>query len=219
MRRFCKEFERRENMKNKTRRLTATALMAALTLILGLTPVGYIPIPPVTMTLMCIPVIIGTITQGLSSGIVLGLIFGVTSLLKALGISLVPDAFGMWLLSGYPLIAILTIFIPRLLIPVVTYAVYRLIARGQEAGARQKVSVGIAAFAGSITNTVLFLGFLYIFMMPYADALAEALGVTKPALFGTIAGIGAINGLPEAAVAVLLCMPILYAVQKIKKKD
>ncbi len=206
-------------MNNKTRKLTVTALMAALTLILGLTPVGYIPIPPVVMTLMCIPVIIGTITEGLGSGIVLGFIFGVTSLLKALGVSLVPDLFGTWLMSGYPFVAILIIFVPRLLIPVVTYIVYRLLSRGQETGVRHKVSVGVAAFAGSIANTVLFLGFLYILMMPHADALAGALGVTKPALFGTVAGIGAINGLPEAAVAVLLCVPIIYAVKKVKKKD
>lgn len=206
-------------MNTKTRKLTATALMAALTLILGLTPVGYIPIPPVTVTLMCIPVIIGTIMLGLGSGIVLGLVFGVTSLFKALGISLVPDAFGIWFISGYPIQAALTIFIPRLLIPVVTYAVYRLMTRGNVTGVRQKVSTGIAAFAGSISNTVLFLGFLYILMLPHADALAGAFKITTPALFGFIAGIGAMNGLPEAAAAVLLCVPIILALQKVIKKD
>ena len=51
-------------MNKGTRRFIITSLLVAICLLLGLTPVGYIPIPPIEITLLCIPVIIGTIRKG-----------------------------------------------------------------------------------------------------------------------------------------------------------
>ena len=204
-------------MNTKTRKITITAIMASLTLLLGLTPAGYIPIPPVTMTLMCIPVIIGTILEGLSVGMVLGLVFGVTSLFQAIGFSLVPNPFGMWLLGNYPVQAVATIFIPRLLIPLVVWLVCKAFS-GVKTGKVQATGIGVAAFAGSIANTVFFLGFLYVLMLPNAEALAKVLGTTAQGLFAAIAAIGAINGLPEAAVAVILTLPIVAALRKTRSR-
>lgn len=204
-------------MNIKTRKITISAILAALTLILGLTPIGYIPIPPVTMTLMCIPVILGTILEGLAVGLVLSLVFGLTSLCQAIGFTLVPNAFGMWLINSFPLQAILTIFIPRLLIPLVVCLVDTAFSSAQK-GAFKKIGVGVSAFAGSLTNTVFFLGFLYLLMLPHAAALAPQLGTTPEGLFGVIATIGAVNGLPEAAVAVILTIPIVWAVRKTKNQ-
>jgi len=206
-------------MNIQTRKITVTAILAALCILLGLTPVGYIPIGPIVMTLMCIPVIVGTILEGLGTGLVLGFVFGVTSLFKALGLTLVPDAFGAWLLSTYPLQAVMTIFIPRLLIPLTVWLVYRLLDAKKPGGIREKVNIGVSAFTGSITNTIFFLGFLYILLLPYADALAPKLGTTSDGLLSAIAMIGTINGLPEAGVAILLSIPIVVAVKRLKIKN
>lgn len=204
-------------MNIKTRKITISAILAALTLILGLTPIGYIPIPPVTMTLMCIPVIVGTILEGFTVGLILGFVFGLTSLFQAIGFTLVPNAFGMWLINNFPLKAVLTIFIPRLLIPAVVCLIYKAFSSAQN-GAARKIGIGVSAFAGSLTNTVFFLGFLYLLMLPDAAAFAPQLGTTPEGLFTTITTIGAINGLPEAAVAVVLSIPIVWAVRKTRNK-
>lgn len=201
-------------MKIKTRDLTITAVLAAICLLLGLTPIGYIQIPPIAITLMCIPVIVGTITQGLRTGLILGFVFGLTSFLT---IFLRPTPFSQFMFNLSPLKTIILVFVPRMIIPITTWFVYKAI-KG-ETRIRGNVATGVAAFVGSMTNTILFLGGLYLIFLPEVEEIAAAFGAAPDTLFGVIAGIGAINGLPEAAVAILLCIPIVYAISKIKRKE
>lgn len=212
----------------KTRKLAITALLVVLTFVLGLTPIGYIPnpvLPVLSLTLMCLPVIIGTITEGLKTGLILGFVFGITSFLKALGVTLAPDALGTLILSISVVKTMVVIFIPRLIIPIMTWLIYKAIAR--ESGRSQRVAAGIAAFMGSVTNTVLFLGALYLLFLPQVGEIAGFLSgmsavvgfdVTANTLFGLYAFLAGVNGLPEAVVAVLLCIPVVWAVQKQKGK-
>jgi uncharacterized membrane protein len=196
-----------------TRRFVVTSLLVAICLLLGLTPIGYIPIPPIEITLMCIPVIIGVITEGLGVGLVLGFFFGLTSFLQ---IFIKPTALSQLLFALSPLKTIILVFIPRLLVPVTAWLVHRAI-RG-ESRLRRNVAAGLGALIGSLTNTVLFLGALYLLFLPSIGQLAEAFGSTPELLAGVLAVIGAMNGLPEAAVAVLLCIPIVAAVSKLKRR-
>ena len=198
----------------KTRILTTTAVLAAICLLLGLTPIGYIPIPPIEITLMCIPVIIGTIMLGLRSGLILGFIFGLTSFLT---IFIRPSLLSQFLFSLNPLKTIILIFVPRMIIPITTWLVYK--AFNKETKMRSNVATGVAAFVGSMTNTVLFLGVLYLIFLPEVEQLSAAFGAAPETFFGVLAGIGAINGLPEAAVAIILSIPIIYALSKIKRKE
>ncbi len=212
----------------KTRKLAITALLVVLTFVLGLTPVGYIPnpvLPVLSLTLMCLPVIIGTITEGLKTGLILGFVFGITSFLKALGVTLAPDALGTLILSISVVKTMVVIFIPRLIIPVMTWLIYKAIAR--ESKRSQRVAAGVAAFAGSVTNTVLFLGALYLLFLPQMGEIAGFLSgmsavvgfdITGNTLFGLYAFLAGVNGLPEAVVAVLLSVPVVWAVQKQKGK-
>ena len=201
-------------MNTRTRELTITAVLAAICLLLGLTPIGYIQIPPIAITLMCIPVIVGTVTQGLRTGLILGFVFGLTSFLT---IFFRPTPFSQFLFELNPLKMIILVFVPRMIIPITTWLVYKAIHG--ETKIRGNVATGVAAFVGSMTNTVLFLGTLYLIFQPEIAELSAAFAVAPEALFGTLAGIGAINGLPEAAVAILLSIPIVYAVSKIKRKQ
>ena len=200
-------------MNRGTRRFIITSLLVAICLLLGLTPLGYIPIPPIEITLLCIPVIIGTITEGLGVGVVLGFFFGLTSFLQ---IFIKPTALSQLLFAISPLKTVLLVFVPRLLVPVTTWLVYRAI--NGESRMRQRAATGAGALVGSLTNTVLFLGALYLLFLPEIGQLAKAFGTTPQLLGGVLATIGAINGLPEAVVAVLLCVPIVWAIQKQKSK-
>jgi uncharacterized membrane protein len=197
-------------MKTTTRRITVTGILIALSLILGLTPVGYIPIPPIKITLMCIPVIIGTIMEGLVPGLILGLVFGVTSMIQLF----MGDPM-MALFNVNPFYMLLIIYIPRLLIPVFTWLVNKAVIGKSTDLRRHGVAAGLGALTGSLTNTALFLGMLYLLMGPEVGKL---LGIPADAVGATLATIGATNGGPELGVAILLTVPIVLALKRIYKK-
>lgn len=203
-------------MNKNTRKLTITALLTAITFLVGLTPIGYIPIPGISMTILCIPVIIGTITEGLKTGLWISLAFGITSFLKALGVTMVPDPLGTFLLQISVIKTLIVIFVPRLLIPVTTWLVYNAVSG--ESKARRRIATGTGAFIGSITNTVLFLGSMYLIFLPEIGQVASFAQQTPETLFAFLVTIGATNGLPEAALAVALCIPIVAAVMHVNNK-
>ena len=62
---------------NKTLMLTQLALLTAIEVILTFTPLGFIMIPPVSITVLHIPVIVGAILTGKKGGAVLGGVFGI----------------------------------------------------------------------------------------------------------------------------------------------
>ena len=71
------------NTTRKTTQFARLALLAAILVVLAYTPLGFITIPPISITLMHIPVIIGSLMLGTTYGGILGLIFGLVSMLKA----------------------------------------------------------------------------------------------------------------------------------------
>ncbi|MCL2433655.1 MAG: ECF transporter S component [Clostridia bacterium] len=191
--------------KNTAYRISILGLLAGLTLLLGLTPIGYIPIGPANLlTLMCIPTIIGALALGYRAGMLLGLIFGVTSLITPVGLFLMGN---LPLKSQIPLLA--TIFVPRLLVPVCARAVYCLCK-----GFKTPVAVAIGAVAGSLTNTVLFLGSLYF--LCGADVAGMAFQVDAGAVVNILLTVAAMNGLIEAAAAAIICTPVIAALFKMK---
>ena len=65
--------------KNKTLEMVQLAVLIAIMLILAFTPLGYLRIGPLAISLMTIPVVIGAMILGPAGGAVLGLVFGLTS--------------------------------------------------------------------------------------------------------------------------------------------
>ena len=206
------------NITRKTYQLAITGLFIALVLILGLTPLGLIPLGFVNLTILHIPVIIGTILLGLKTGLVLGACFGIVSTLCLLGLSLTPaSALGYTLFAANPLYAVLMCIVPRLLVPLNAYLVYKLVAHGRE---KCIYAVPVAAIAGSVTNTVFYLGLMYAFYYLAGldlGMLAEKLGVAGLSFVGIIGAIAAGGGGMEALAAALISPPIAAAVWKIKK--
>ena len=113
----------------QARTLTVSGLLGALSILLGMTPLGFIPVPTAAghATIMHIPVILGAVLEGPRVGALTGLIFGLHSFFRASS----P-------LFADPIIAIA----PRILIGIVAYAVYRLTR-----------SEALAAAFGTFTNT------------------------------------------------------------------
>ncbi len=164
-------------MKLTTHQLTLGGLLSALTVVLGITGMGLLPVPTpaVFATFMHIPVIIGGVLEGPLVGALIGLLFGLFTL------TAVPDP---------------RIVIPaRLLIGLVSYIVYGgvlgLMASKTPRMHRSRYALAGAAAGvmGTVTNTVGTLSLAVLFQY-----------INIP----VAVGIAAANGIPEALIAALL---------------
>lgn len=97
------------------RKMAIIGVLGAISAVLGMTPLGFIPVGPTRATIMHIPVIIGAIMEGPLVGALVGLIFGIFSIFQALSN---PTPVSVVFLN--PMVSVL----PRVLIGVVTYYVY-----------------------------------------------------------------------------------------------
>ncbi len=70
--------------KMSTRKLTVTGMMIAITMILSYTPLGIIPLQPVSATIVHIPTIIIALLEGPLVGGIVGAAFGIVSMIKAI---------------------------------------------------------------------------------------------------------------------------------------
>ncbi len=156
--------------------------MAAISVVLGATRLGFIPwLSGASLTVMHVPVIIGAILEGPVVGMVIGFIFGLFSLIQAAVSPTGPvDVF-----FTNPLVSIL----PRILIGATTWLVY-----GAFRDRWLPVAVILSSVVGSLTNTVLVLG---------------ALGVAGALPWQLVGTITVINGLPEAGAAALISIAVI----------
>lgn len=190
----------------KTLHMVLTALFVALILLLGFTPLGLIPLGFINVTILCVPVIIGTVLLGLKTGMLLGVCFGTVSALSAFGIAGTPSSLAATLVAASPFLALIMCYVPRVLVPVMVHMVYRLIARGRE---ESKAALPVAAAAGSLTNTVLYLGLMLLFYV--------MTGIEYANLLALISGTGLIAGTCEAVVAAVITTPVVVALWRIRK--
>lgn len=184
------------------RHMAVTGMLGAVSVVLGMTPLGFIPVGPTNATIMHIPVIIGAIVEGPIVGMLVGLIFGIFSMIRSVTAP-TPVSFVFW----NPLVAVL----PRILIGLVSYYIYKAAVRTTK---NETVSLGIAGALGTLANTVGVLGMVYIL---YAKEFVGALGLASDNAFKVIASIGITNGLPEMFVAMIIVTAAVKGIKRIKR--
>lgn len=187
--------------------MTMTAVLAALIILMTFTPIGYIPLGPVKMTLITLPVAIGSIVLGWRSGLILGGVFGFTSFYTCFGM----DALGNIFLGINPFFTFVMCVVPRLLCGLLPALIYKAIsANGTK---RAMLAIPVSGASVAIINTVLFLSSMWLF---FADQLSELVGVSNIfALFAVFAGT---NGLVEIAVNIVVGTAICKPLTLIKKR-
>lgn len=128
-----------------TRRIVIAGVLGAIAIVLGVTRLGFIPVPNVSgnATIMHIPAIIGAVLEGPIVGVLAGGIFGIFSMLQ--------DTTGLF---GNPLVSV----VPRLLIGVMSWLAYRSLAP-----MNQDLAAAVAGVVGTLTNTILVVGMLLVF--------------------------------------------------------
>ena len=177
------------------------ALFVALIALLGFTPLGLIPLGFINVTILCVPVIVGTLYMGRRNGMILGLAFGVVSFISAL---IKPSALVSTLMGASPLLVAVMSILPRVMVPVVADGVYRLF--GEK---KPNVAVSLGAVCGSVTNTVLYLGLMLLFYI--------LCGIDNTQVLTTIGFVAGGAGPLEAVAAAIIVPPILTALWRIKK--
>lgn len=199
----------------RTLGLVLTALFSAIVIILAFTPMlGYIPLGVIRATTVHIPVILGSILLGPKRGAFLGGIMGLTSLINntfnpVLTSFVFTPFYDVGPYEG-GIASLVICFIPRILIGVVPFYVYRLICgrRGKDVvkGGRSIVGLALAGLAGSLTNTLLVMNMIYFFFKDsYGDAVQDKL---SGGLYDFILVVIGTNGVPEAIVAAVITLAV-----------
>lgn len=240
----------------KTRQLVITAMLGAITIVLGLTPLGFIPLGLINVTTMHIPVIVAGILEGPLVGGLVGLIFGLSSMMNAL---MRPTPVSFIFLN--PLIAV----VPRILIGIVAAYCYKSLKNKDNKSIRKftifiwilvvgfliglliknlkgqpetyqivlcivfliisllmlynsikydnNFAVAIASFLGSMTNSILVLGLIYLI---YAERYVTALSIPLNAARATIFGAIITNGVPEAILSIVIVSAVAKATNRRK---
>ena len=201
-----------ENIQSKprvnVRRIAVAGIFSAFPIILSLIPsLGYIPIPPFTITTMHIPVIIAAALEGPVTGSFVGLMFGLSSMYAAATIfSGMPTA--PFFLN--PLVSVL----PRILIGLVACYVFILLRKLTR---NRVVPIIGAALGGTLTNTIGVLGMIYVL---YAQQYVEAIGESAAgrSLLAIIFSGAFINVLFEIAAASFISVPVVLALQRFRNR-
>lgn len=202
---------------SKTLGMVQLALLTALVAMLAFVPyIGYIKIPVLAIqaTTVHIPVIVGSILLGPKKGAFLGFVFGLTSLINnTTQPGLTSFCFSPFIeigegLGGSPL-ALIVCFVPRILVGVVPYFAYegmQKLWKNKETG--RKYSLVLSGVAGSMTNTILVMGMIYLF---FGQAYAAARSIAFEAVLGVIMSVVCINGTIEAIIAALIASAVTTA--------
>ena len=183
--------------------IVQVALFAALIIILAFTPfLGYIPLGFTRATIIHIPVIIGSLMLGPKKGAFLGFVFGMTSFINN---TMNPTATSFVFTPFFELGevhggigSVIICFVPRILVGVVPWYVYRGLER---IFGKQMLSLAAAGIAGALTNTLLVMNLIYVF---FRTAYAAANNVAEGAVYTFILSIIGMNGVPEAVVSAVL---------------
>jgi uncharacterized membrane protein len=170
-----------------TRRLVMTGMLGAISILLGATRLGAIPVPNLSgdATIMHVPVIIGAVLEGPIVGVLVGAIFGIFSFLQTSPVPFFKD----------PLVSI----VPRLFIGVTAYYAYYLFRSNPYVG------MTIAAIVGTLTNTVLVVG--AILWRFGADAVGGSAGAFILSLVPQV--------IAEVIIAVVITIAVVAAYRRI----
>ena len=205
--------------REKTLWLTRTAIFAAIVVVVQLVG-GAVKIGPVSFSLVLVPIVIGGIIMGPASGAVLGLVFGVITLINGLTGA---DPFTFILLTSGVKGAIITHLICLVkataagYIAALIYKLFKNAANKRPAGQGDGLKIAgtfMAAAAAPIVNTGLFiLGALTLSDVLTANFVAEGTTV----IYFLIIGCAGVNFIVEFLVNLVLA-PGIYQIARAVSK-
>ncbi|NLB81431.1 MAG: ECF transporter S component [Clostridiaceae bacterium] len=190
-------------MKLSIRKITVVGVLTALIIVLGISGLGIMRLPGLSIgiTILHIPVIIGAIMEGPLVGGLIGLLFGVWSMIDKV---LRPTPTGFVFLN--PLVSVLS----RILIGLVAYYSYKLAKKCLP----DSISMILSSILATLTNTVGVLGMIYLL---FAQKYMETMGQAPELAFAFLSGVAVKNGIPESIACAVLAPIIIAGIKKIRK--
>ena len=203
--------ERKPNA--NTRRLTQLALLLALVLIMSYTPLGYLPVGPLTLSLLTVPVSIGAILMGPVSGAILGGAFGLTSFFNALRGG---GNMSSILFTINPVATFVLCVVARIAMGWLCGVVYRAVRRVWPQ--RRRLCCAIGGLAAPVFNTLFFMGLLVLFFYntDYVQGLAANMGAVNPFFF--VVGMVGLQGVVEALLGCLIGAAVTDPLQRVVER-
>lgn len=184
--------------RNRTKDLAYNGLLLAIILVLTIVPnIGFIQIPPLALTIIHIPVIIGAILFGFKSAIFLSLAFGVSSMFVA-----ATRGAGLDVLFINPLVSIL----PRLIFGLAIVFIYNALKR---TGLHSAIQVGLTAFLSSLVHSA-----VVLFAMLTALGIQEG-NLSLNTFTGALTTLVFAGVIGEAILATLISIPVVEAVRRV----
>ena len=206
-------------MKNKTldtRYMALLAMLCGVLLVMGMTGIGFIPLPVIKATTMHIPVILGAVLLGPKAGGILGALFGLCSIWSnTTAPGLLSFAFSPFMTTeGLPGVA-KSLWIAlgcRILFGMIAGWLWIFFRKFIK---KEYAALPVTAAVATICHTVLVMGSIYFLL---SQQYASAKNVALSAVFGLIMGTVTASGIPEAIVAAILVTVIGKALLKLMAK-
>ncbi len=192
-------------MKQKTmdtRYMAMLAMLCGVLLVMGMTGIGFIPLPVIKATTMHIPVILGAILLGPKAGAVLGGLFGLCSIwANTTAPGLLSFAFSPFMTTEGFIGVAKSIWIAlgcRILFGLLAGWLWVLF---QKIFRKEYLALPVTAAVSTICHTLLVMGSIYLLL---TQQYAAAKNVAISAVFGLIMGTVTASGIPEAIIAAVL---------------
>ena len=202
---------------NKVRKITLTALLVAIIFLLTFTPLGYLVIGPIAATTIQMPVIIGAVLMGPVTGLVLGGFFGLSAIVKVLTMP-GADPFATLALSYSPLHYIVVCMGSRLVMGFLTGVLGEMLSKIPVLQKRRwsPIRYGITGAAGSLMNTVFYLGMLWLLC---AEVISTYYNVDISGVGALVMGTAVAAGIPEAIVSCLVVAAVCKAMEAVLRRQ
>ena len=206
--------------KPDTRYMAMLAMLSAVLLVMGMTGIGFIPLPVIKATTMHIPVILGAVLLGPKAGIVLGAVFGLCSVwANTTTPGLLSFAFSPFMSTEGLLGVLKSLWIAvgcRILFGFVAGLVWKIV---KKVSSRDYIALPVTAVIATLCHTFFVMGSIYVLL---AQQYADAKNVAISSVFGLIMGTVTASGIPEAIVAAVLVTVIgkslIHLMRRMKKR-
>ncbi|WP_420838775.1 ECF transporter S component [Companilactobacillus mishanensis] len=191
--------------KKKAYKTAILGILMAIIFVQSMVPfLGFIPTGFVNITIIHITVIVAGIVLGPVDGGIVGLVWGIGTIIRALTS---PTSIIDTTVFTNPVIAIL----PRVLVGLIAGWIYLWFKNHTK---QQVVGMGVSAAIGSLTNTVLV---LVLMRVMYSSTMAKAYGTQTDLLNKLLLVIVGTNGVPEMIAAIIIAPAISMAILKSNK--
>lgn len=188
--------------KTNVRYMVTLALLIAVLLVMGMSGLGFIPLPVIKATTMHIPVILGAILLGPGAGAILGLVFGLCSVwANTTSPGLLAFAFSPFMSTTGLIGAIKAIWIAvgcRTLFGAAAGWIWQMLKKWK---LPDLAALPVAAAVSTVLHTVLVMGSIYVLL---AGQYAQVKNVGMEAVFGLVMATVTASGIPEAIAAAVL---------------